>query len=44
MFQHKKAGAIGIASMPFGERDKEGLSLQAAYRLIEGAINGVKKR
>ncbi len=44
MFQHKKAGAIGIASMPFGERDKEGLSLQAAYRLIEGAINGIKKR
>ena len=44
MFQHKKAGAIGIASMPFGERDKDGLSLQAAYRLIEGAIKGVKKR
>jgi arginase len=44
MFQHKKAGAIGIASMPFGDRDKEGLSLQAAYRLIEGAIKGVKKR
>jgi hypothetical protein len=44
MFQHKKAGAIGIASMPFGERDKEGLSLQAAYRVIEGAIKGIKKR
>jgi hypothetical protein len=44
MFQHKKAGAIGIASMPFGERDKEGLSLQAAYRLIEGAIKGIRKR
>ena len=44
MFQHKKAGAIGIASMPFGERDKDGLSLQAAYRLIEGAIKGIKKR
>jgi arginase len=44
MFQHEKAGAMGIASMPFGERDKEGLSLQAAYRLIEGAIKGVKKR
>jgi hypothetical protein len=44
MFGHKKAGAIGIASMPFGERDKEGLSLQAAYRLIEGAIKGIKKR
>ncbi len=44
MFRHEKAGAIGIASMPFGERDKKGLSLQAAYRLIEGAIKGVKKR
>lgn len=44
MFQHKKAGAISIASMPFGERDKEQISLQAAYRLIEGAINGIKKR
>jgi hypothetical protein len=44
MFQHKKAGAIGIASMPFGERDKDQLSLLAAYRLIEGAIKGVKKR
>jgi len=44
MFQHKKAGAIGIASMPFGERDKNQLSLQAAYRLIEGAIKGIKKR
>jgi len=44
MFRHKKAGAIGIASMPFGEKDQEGLSLQAAYRLIEGAIQGIKKR
>jgi hypothetical protein len=44
MFRFKKAGAIGIASMPFGERDKEVFSLQAAYRLIEGAIKGVKKR
>ncbi len=44
MFQHKKAGAIGIASMPFGDRDREGLSLEAAYRLIEGAVKGIKKR
>ncbi len=44
MFKHKKAGAIGIASLPFGERDKESISLQAAYRLIEGAIRGVKNR
>ena len=44
MFQHRKAGAIGIASMPFGDRDREGLSLQAAFRLIEGAVKGIKKR
>jgi arginase len=44
MFQHEKAAAIGIASMPFGDRDKDQISLQAAYRLIEGAIKGVKKR
>jgi hypothetical protein len=44
MFQHPKAGAIGIASMPYGERDKDLTSLKAAYRLIEGAIRGIKKR
>ncbi len=44
MFQHEKAAAIGIASLPFGERDKNLVSLKAAYRLIEGAIKGVKKR
>jgi arginase family enzyme len=40
MFRHPKAGAIGIASLPFGERDKDGVSLKAAYRLIEGALKG----
>ncbi len=44
MFTHPKAAAIGIASIPFGERDKEGRSLQAAYRLIEAAVRGVKER
>lgn len=44
MFRHPKAGAIGIASMPYGERDKDGLSLKAAYALIEGALRGYKKR
>ena len=44
MFTHKKAAAIGIASLPFGERDKDKISLKAAYRLIEGAIKGIKKR
>jgi hypothetical protein len=44
MFRNPKVSALGIASMPFGERDKDGLSLQAAYRLIEGAVAGVKAR
>lgn len=44
MFVHPKVAAIGIASLPFGERDKKGISLKAAYRLIEGAVEGVKKR
>ncbi len=44
MFRHPKAGAIGIASLPFGERDKDGASLKAAYRLIEGALKGFQNR
>jgi arginase len=44
MFAWPKAAAIGIASIPFGERDPEGLSLRAAYRLIEAAVKGVQSR
>lgn len=44
MFRHPKVGALGIASIPFGERDKDGLSLAAAHRLIDGAAAGVKSR
>lgn len=44
MFENPKAAAIGIASLPFGERDKGGVSLEAAYRLIEGAVDGVRRR
>lgn len=44
MFSCPKAAAIGIASLPFGDRDKEGLSLRAAYRLIEAAVFGWKER
>ncbi len=40
MFRHPKAGAIGIASLPFGPRDPDGTSLRAAYRLIEAALKG----
>jgi len=44
MFKWPKTAAIGIASIPFGERDQEGHSLRAAYRLIEAAVQGVKSR
>jgi hypothetical protein len=44
MFAHPKVAALGIASLPFGQRDKKGISLKAAYRLIEGAVKGVKGR
>ena len=44
MFRHPKAGAIGIASLPFGTRDPDGISLQAAYRLIEAALKGYESR
>jgi hypothetical protein len=41
VFTHPKATAIGIAGMPNGARE---VSLEAAYRLIEGAIGGVRSR
>jgi hypothetical protein len=44
MFKHPKAQAIGIASLPFGERDPDGVSLKAAYRLIEAALAGYAGR
>jgi hypothetical protein len=44
IFANPKAATLGIASIPFGARDKEGLSLRAAYRLIEASIAGAKSR
>jgi arginase family enzyme len=44
MFQHPKVNALGIASLPYGANDKNLTSLNAAYRLIEGAVAGVKRR
>ncbi len=44
MFKHPKALAIGIASLPFGPRDPDGVSLKAAYRLIDAAIAGYAGR
>lgn len=43
MFKYEKTAAFGIASTPY-KNDKDGVALNAAYRLIEGAIKGVKER
>lgn len=40
MFRYEKAVALGIASTPAGARDPDGVSRQAAYRLIVGAVVG----
>ena len=44
MFKYEKAAAFGVASTPFGERDKTGASRKAAYNLILGAVNGMQQR
>ncbi len=44
MFRHPKTQAIGIASLPFGPGDPDGVSLKAAYRLIEAALKGYAGR
>lgn len=44
MFTDPKAVAIGIASTPTGERDKDGRSRKAAYLLIQSAVRGVQQR
>jgi arginase len=44
MFKYEKAAAFGVASTPFGDRDKTGVSQQAAYNLIFGAVKGVQQR
>jgi arginase len=44
MFRDGKVAALGIASTPFGERDPEGVSRQAAYTLAGAALRGVGQR
>jgi arginase len=44
MFQYEKAAAFGVASTPFGDHDKDGVSRQAAYNLILGAVKGTQAR
>ncbi|HEX4544027.1 MAG TPA: arginase family protein [Candidatus Acidoferrum sp.] len=44
MFKYEKVAAFGVAAMPFDDRDKTGISRQAAYNLILGAVKGVQQR
>jgi arginase len=44
IFSYPKVTAIGIASTPYGPRDPDHLSRQAAVRLIQAAIKGVNRR
>ncbi len=44
MFGFPKVTAFGIASTPSGDRDPDGISLEAAYTLIRGALEGARER
>jgi arginase len=44
MFKYEKTAAFGVASTPFDDKDKTGVSRQAAYNLILGAVKGVQQR
>jgi arginase family enzyme len=44
MFEYEKVAALGIASTPAWERDPDGTSREAAYRLIAGALEGKRSR
>ncbi len=44
IFKYDKVAALGIASTPSGDSDPDGLSLNAAYNLIQGAVRGVQAR
>jgi arginase len=44
LFKYDKAAAFGVASTPYGDRDKTGVSRQAAYNLILGSVRGVQQR
>jgi arginase len=44
MFKYEKVAAFGVASTPYGDKDRTGISRQAAYNLILGAAKGVQQR
>ena len=43
MFEHPSAAAFGVASYPAGG-DPEKTALKAVYRMVEGAVRGLKNR
>lgn len=44
IFRYPRVAGLGVASTPAYEDDPEGLSREAAYRLIQGAVDGVMNR
>jgi arginase len=44
IFKYPRVAGLGIASTPAYDADPGGISRQAAYRLIEGALEGVRTR
>ncbi len=44
IFRYPRVAALGIASTPSDEADPRHISRQAAYRLIRGALEGVRDR
>jgi arginase len=44
MFKYEKVAAFGVASTPFDDHDKAGVSRQATYNLILGAVKGAQQR
>src|SRR5260370_32407968 len=44
MFKYEKVAAFGVASTPYADKDKTGISRQAAYNLILGAVKGVRQQ
>lgn len=44
MFKDPKAAALGVASTPTGDRDKDGVSMKAAYEVVCAAVRGIQQR
>lgn len=44
IFRYEKASAFGVASTPYSNRDRTGVSREAALKLILAAVEGVQRR